>query len=295
MDKAEADRLTETVMSKFQTTPDPRLREVTTKLVEHLHAYIKDVKPSFDEWMQAIQFLTSVGKFCTGSRQEFILLSDVLGVSMLVDTVNQDVIEGSTETTVLGPVYVENPPASPNGVDVAEGMSGQRLYVEGVVRAANGAPVAGAEVDVWQADDEGLYDVQKPELDAGQTELRARLTTDEKGRFWFRSIIPKFYSIPVDGPVGELVRATKRGTIRPAHVHFLINAPGYERLITHVFVNGDPYINDDAVFAAKTSLVGEFVPQPAGKPMPDGTPTSAQWFQLNYEFGIKPAAVAKAA
>jgi hydroxyquinol 1,2-dioxygenase len=294
MDSAEADRLTETVISKYQVTPDPRLRELTTKLVSHLHAYIKDVKPSFEEWMRAIQFLTSVGKFCTDSRQEFILLSDVLGVSMLVDTVNQGVVEGSTETTIIGPVYVDNPPEAPNGADLAAGMPGQPLFAEGRVRAPDGLPIAGAKVDVWQADEAGLYDVQKPELEAGQTELRARLTTDEKGRFWFRSIVPKFYSIPVDGPVGELVHATKRGTIRPAHVHFLISAPGYETLITHVFVKGDPYIHDDAVFAAKPSLVGEFAPQPASKPMPDGAMANSPWFRLDYEFRIKPA-VAKAA
>lgn len=292
MDRAEADRLTETVIGKFQATPDPRLRELTTKLVHYLHGYIKDVQPTFDEWMKAIEFLTAVGKFCQGSRQEFILLSDVLGVSMLVDTVNA--VEGGTESTVIGPVYVENPPESPNGVDVSEGMPGQRLFAEGVVRSADGSPVAGAKVDIWQADEEGLYDVQKPELAEGQTELRARLTTDENGRFWFRSIMPKFYSIPVDGPVGDLVRATERGTIRPAHVHFLINAPGHERLITHVFVAGDPHIDDDAVFAVKHSLVHEFVPQPAGKAMPDGTPTDAPWFLLSYAFAIKPE-LAKAA
>ncbi len=295
MDNADADRLTEAVMAAYGAAPDARLREVTTKLVQHLHAYVKDVKPTFDEWMQGIQFLTAVGKFCQGSRQEFILLSDVLGVSMLVDTVNNATPEGGTESTVIGPVYVENPPEAPNGVNVAEGMPGAALFAEGVVRAANGAPISGAKVDVWQADEEGLYDIQKPELAEGTTELRARLTTDEKGRFWYHSIVPKFYSIPVDGPVGELIRATNRGTIRPAHVHFLITAPGYETLITHVFVKGDPYIDDDAVFAVKPSLIGEFVVEPAGKPMPDGTPTSAPWHHLSYEFGIKPVAVRAAA
>lgn len=290
MDNADADRLTETVMAAYNAAPDPRVRELATKLVHHLHAYVKDVKPTFDEWMQAIQFLTAVGKFCQGSRQEFILLSDVLGVSMLVDTVNTATPEGGTESTVIGPVYVENPPEAPNGANVAEDLPGVPLFAEGVVRAANGAPIAGAKVDVWQADEEGLYDVQKPQLSEGQTELRARLTTDEKGRFWFHSIVPRFYSIPVDGPVGELIRATQRGTIRPAHVHFLITAPGYETLITHVFVKGDPHLHDDAVFAVKHSLVGEFVDEPAGKAMPDGTPTDKPWRRLSYEFGIKPIA-----
>jgi hydroxyquinol 1,2-dioxygenase len=270
------------------------MRELTTKLVHHLHAYIKEVKLTFDEWMKAIEFLTAVGKTCVGARQEFILLSDVLGVSMLVDTVNTATPDGGTESTIIGPVYVDNPPELPNGANLAEGMPGTPLFAEGLVRAANGAPVAGAKVDVWQADEEGLYDIQKPELEAGLTELRARLTTDANGRFWFRSIVPKFYSIPVDGPVGDLVRATERGTIRPAHVHFLITAPGFEKLITHVFVEGDPHIHDDAVFAVKPSLVGQFVSEPTGKPMPDGTPTHAPWRYLSYEFGVKPAA-AKAA
>ena len=295
MDRASADRLTETVMGKFAATPDPRLREITTKLVKHLHAYVKDVEPSFDEWMQAIEFLTAVGKFCQGSRQEFILFSDVLGVSMLVDTVNADTPQGGTESTVIGPVHVENPPEMPNGVNLSEGMPGEILFTQGLVRAANGAPIAGAKVDVWQADEEGLYDIQKPELDEGQTQLRAYLTTDANGRFWFRTIVPKFYSIPVDGPVGELIHATKRGTIRPAHLHFLITAPGYDRLITHVFVGGDPYIDDDAVFAVKPSLIADFKAQPAGKSMPDGAPTSEPWKLLSYEFGLKPSTAAKAA
>jgi len=294
MQNSDADRLTDAVIEAFGDTPDPRLRQFTTGLVRHLHAYVKDVKPTFDEWMRAIQFLTRVGQACVGARQEFILLSDVLGVSMLVDTVNHDLPDGATETTVLGPVYVDNPPIMPLGADIADGLEGEPLYVEGVVRAAGGAPVAGAEIDVWQADEAGLYDIQKPSVGEGESELRARFFADPNGRFWFRSILPKFYSIPVDGPVGELVRATKRGTIRPAHVHFMISAPGFERLITHVFVKGDPHLDDDAVFAVKPSLIGEFVPKPAGAAAPDGREMKAPWRLLSYDFGLKPAA-AKAA
>jgi hydroxyquinol 1,2-dioxygenase len=294
MHGSDADRLTDTVIKTFGGTPDPRLRELTTRLVHHLHAYVKDVKPTFDEWMQAIQFLTRVGQFCAGSRQEFILLSDVLGVSMLVDTVNHELPVGATESTVLGPVYVDNPPTMRLGADIADGLKGQPLYAEGIVRSASGVPLAGAQIDVWQADEEGLYDLQKPSFNVDHTELRARFFTDRDGRFHFRSIVPKFYSIPVDGPVGELVRATKRGVFRPAHLHFMISAPGFETLITHIFVKGDPHLHDDAVFAVKPSLVGDYIAKPAGVEAPDGRKMSEPWFLLKYDFGLKPA-VAKAA
>jgi hydroxyquinol 1,2-dioxygenase len=292
MHGSDADRLTDAVIKAFGGTPDPRLRQLTTRLVHHLHAYVKDVKPSFDEWMQAIQFLTRVGQ--VASRPEFILLSDVLGVSMLVDTVNHDLPKGATESTVLGPVYVDDPPKMSLGADLARGLKGQPLYVDGVIRAAGAGPVAGAQIDVWQADEEGLYDIQKPGFGADHTELRARFNADEKGRFHFRSIVPKFYSIPVDGPVGDLVRATKRGVFRPAHLHFMISAPGFETLITHIFVKGDPHLKDDAVFAVKPSLVSEYVAKPAGVAAPDGRKMSEPWHHLAYDFGLKPAA-AKAA
>ena len=289
MQGSDADRLTDTVIEAFDGTPDPRLRQLTTRLVHHLHAYVKDVKPTFDEWMQAIQFLTRVGQTCVGGRQEFILLSDVLGVSMLVDMVNHDLPQGATETTVLGPVYVDNPPTMSLGADIAGGLKGQPLYVEGIVRSASGTPVAGAQIEVWQADEEGLYDLQKPNFGADHTELRARFFADQDGRFRFRSIVPKFYSIPVDGPVGDLTRATKRGTFRPAHLHFMISAPGFEKLITHIFVRGDPHLNNDAVFAVKPSLVGDYVEKPAGVAAPDGGEMSEPWFHLAYDFGLKPA------
>ena len=289
MSKAEADRLTDEVLATYKATPDPRLREVMTKLVGHLHAFIKDAKPSFEEWMQGVEFLTKVGQACAPSRQEFILLSDVLGVSMLVDTVNQEAGEGGTDSTVLGPLYAENPPVMPLGADVAPGLKGQPLYADGVVRSADGAPIPGAIVDVWQADEDGFYDMQKPGFGAGEMELRARFLTDSEGRYHFKSIVPKFYSIPVDGPVGELVRAADKGPIRPAHVHFLVKAPGYETLVTHLFVEGDPYINADAVYAVKPSLIVDFVEKPAGTPMPDGHKAPAAWRHLNFDFGLKPA------
>ena len=292
MNSADADRLTAEVLATYQATPDPRLRELMTKLVHHLHAYITDAKPSFDEWMQGIRFLTSVGQACQDARQEFILLSDVLGVSMLVDTVNQAEHEGSTESTVLGPLYAENPPIMPLGADMASGLKGELLFADGVVRTADGKPLAGAIVDVWQADEDGFYDMQKPGFGADHTELRARFLTDPHGRYWFRSIMPKFYSIPVDGPVGDLVRATEKGPIRPAHVHFLVKAPGYQTLVTHLFLKGDPHIDSDAVYAVKPSLIVDYVEKPAGKPTPDGRATPAPWRHLNFDFGLKPAKAA---
>ncbi len=296
MSNAEADRLTEEVLATYRATPDPRLREVMTKLVSHLHAFIKDTKPTFEEWMQGVEFLTKIGQACAPSRQEFILFSDVLGVSMLVDTVNQQAFEGGTDSTVLGPLYAENPPVMPLGADVAPGLKGQPLYADGVVRSADGKPIAGAIVDVWQADEDGFYDMQKPGLPAGEMELRARFLTDSEGRYHFKSIVPKFYSIPVDGPIGELVRAVEKGPIRPAHLHFLVKAPGYDTLVTHLFVKGDPHIGSDAVYAVKPSLIVDFAEKPAGTPMPDGAKTTTPWRHLNFDFGLKPAqARAKAA
>jgi hydroxyquinol 1,2-dioxygenase len=289
MNNAEADRLTEEVLATYRATPDPRLREVMTKLVRHLHAFIKDTKPTFEEWMQGVEFLTKIGQACAPSRQEFILLSDVLGVSMLVDTVNHGAGEGGTDSTVLGPLYAENPPVMPLGADVAPGLKGQPLYADGVVRSIDGKPIPGAIIDIWQADEDGFYDMQKPGLGAGETELRARFRTDSEGRYFFKSIVPKFYSIPVDGPVGELVRAADKGPIRPAHLHFLVKAPGYDTLVTHLFVKGDPYINSDAVYAVKPSLIVDFAEKPAGTPMPDGHKTPAAWRHLNFDFGLKPA------
>ena len=289
MNSEDADRLTAEVLATYAATPDPRLRELTTKLVSHLHAFIKDAKPSFAEWMQGIEFLTKVGQACQGARQEFILLSDVLGVSMLVDTVNQTVHAGSTESTVLGPLYADNPPVLPLGADMAPGLKGEPLFADGVVRSAEGEPLAGAIVDVWQADEDGFYDMQKPGFAPDHTELRARFLTDAEGRYWFRSIVPKFYSIPVDGPVGELVHATEKGPLRPAHVHFLVKAPGYETLVTHLFVKGDPHINSDAVYAVKPSLIVDYVEKPEGTPTPDGRPAATGWRHLNFDFGLKPA------
>ncbi len=227
-----------------------------TSLVRHLHDFVRDVEPSFAEWTAAIEFLTRTGQKCSDTRQEFILLSDTLGVSMLVDAVNHRTPQGATETTVLGPSYVQNPPELPLDTDVSPDLPGEPLFVEGTASSASGEPLAGAIVDIWHADQDGFYDVPLPATE--RPTARARFRTDAEGRFHFWTIQPTFYPIPDDGPVGEMIKATRRNPYRPAHVHVIISAPGHETLVTHVFVDGDPYLGSDAVFGVKQSLIRDF-------------------------------------
>ena len=248
--------ITAAVVDRFADTPDPRVKEIMTSLVRHLHAFARDVRLSFAEWSYAVDFLTRTGQICSDQRQEFILLSDTLGLSMLVDAIDHPASAGVTETTVLGPFYVSSAPEVPLGSDVSGGMSGEPLYVEGTVCSSDGRPIANAVVEIWHSDDEGFYDVQRPELSSPA--LRARLRTDASGRFYFWSIVPRFYPIPDNGPVGEMLKATARHPFRPAHVHFMISAPDHEMLITHVFAADSPYLDSDAVFGVKNALIREF-------------------------------------
>ena len=229
---------------------------VLDSLVRHLHGFITEVGLSEDEWLSGIAFLTETGHITDARRQEFILLSDVLGASMLVIGLNHRVSDAATESTVFGPFFVEGAPRFENGDDLANGAPGETCLVSGRVLSARGDPIAGARVDVWQADDEGMYDVQYDDL----TEARARghLFSDSEGRFWFRTIRPSPYAIPIDGPVGRLLRAAGRSPMRPAHIHFRVAAEGYETLTTHVFAAGDPFLDTDAVFGVKESLVAPF-------------------------------------
>jgi hydroxyquinol 1,2-dioxygenase len=277
--------ITDAVLERFGGTPDPRLKQVMKSLVRHLHDFVRDVEPSFAEWEQTIGFLTRTGQTCNDTRQEFILLSDTLGVSMLVDAINHRQPAGATETTVLGPFYVEGPPELPLGADIGDGVPGERLLVEGSVGSAAGGPLAGAIVDIWHSDTEGYYDVQRPELDGAA--LRARFRADAEGRFRFWTILPSCYPIPHDGPVGAMLNATARHPWRPAHVHFMISAPGHERLVTHVFAAGDRWLDSDAVFGVKTSLIRDFVAEPPGM-APDGRRMDRPWRRLRYDFGLKP-------
>ncbi len=278
--------ITAAVLDRFGATPNPRLKAIVSSLVQHLHDFVRDVELTFEEWEHAIAYLTRTGQKCTDKRQEFILLSDTLGVSMLVDAINHRMPAGATETTVLGPFHVAGAPELSDGADISAGLAGEKLLVEGRVAGTDGQPIAGAMVDVWQADDDGYYDVQRPELDAPA--LRARLRTGEDGRFHFWSIMPAPYPIPDDGPVGDMLAATARHPWRPAHVHFMIAAEGYETLVTHIFVEGSPYLDSDAVFGVKNSLIREFASEAASH-APDGTEMTSPWRKLSQDFGLKPA------
>jgi hydroxyquinol 1,2-dioxygenase len=283
--------ITAAVVERFANTPDPRLREILSSLVEHLHAFARDVRLSFAEWNRAIDFLTRTGQMCSDTRQEFILLSDTLGLSMLVDAIDHPAGVGATESTVLGPFYVASAPELPLGSDVSGGLPGEPLYVEGTVRSPDGRPVANAIIDTWHSDADGFYDVQLPEL--SEPALRARFRSDAQGRFHFWSIVPRFYPIPDDGPVGDMLKATARHPFRPAHVHFMISAPGHETLVTHVFAADSPYLDSDAVFGVKNSLIREFTHERAGTG-PDGRPMQRAWRKLSYDFGLKQKALAMA-
>jgi hydroxyquinol 1,2-dioxygenase len=247
------------VVESFAGTPDPRLRELLTSLVRHLHAFVRDTEPTIAEWERAIDFLTRTGQKCDDERQEFILLSDVLGISMLVETINNRTANAATESTVLGPFHMVISPRRALGDTIDLVGTGPQCVLEGRVLSADGTPLPGAELDVWQANDQGFYDVQQPELQpAGNG--RGLFTADSSGTYWFRTVVPTHYPIPTDGPVGTLLEATKRHPYRPAHVHFIVTAPGHRPLTTHIFVAGSPYIESDAVFAVKKSLVTEFTP-----------------------------------
>jgi len=247
------------VVESFALAPDPRLRELLTSLVRHLHAFVRDTEPTITEWERAIEFLTATGQKCDDEQQEFILLSDVLGISMLVETINNRKARGATESTVLGPFHLVASPRRKLGDSIDLVGTGPPCVVKGRVLSVGGAPLPGAEIDVWQANDQGFYDVQQPDVQP-RANSRGLFTADEDGAFWFRTVVPSHYPIPTDGPVGTLLIATKRHPYRPAHIHFIVTAPGHRPLTTHIFVAGSPYIESDAVFAVKKSLITEFTP-----------------------------------
>lgn len=248
------ERSAEVVAASFAGTPDPRLRQVMTSLVQHLHAFIKDVELTEEEWSSAIDFLTRTGQISSAVRQEFILLSDVLGASMLVETINHRTGGSATESTVLGPFHVVQSPTRQLGEDIALDGKGTPCLVSGQVTGPDGEPLAGASLDVWQTNEDGFYDVQQPDLQPPGN-LRGLFTADAEGRFWFRSVVPRWYPIPDDGPVGQLLAATGRHPNRPAHLHVIAAVPGHLPVTTHVFVADSPYLDSDAVFGVKESLV----------------------------------------
>lgn len=267
--------VTQAVVDLLSGTPDPRLKLILVRLITHLHNFAREVELTEEELLEAILFLTATGQKCSDKRQEFILLSDVLGLSMLTVAMNNKKPEGCTESTVFGPFHVEGAPVYDNGADIANGAVGEPCLVRGTVKDRNGVPIAGAELEVWQADAEGNYDVQYPDLKTHQA--RGVLRSRQDGSFEFRTVVAVAYPIPVDGPVGDLLRATGRHPWRPAHLHFMIKAKQYQTLVTHVFRNGDQYLDSDAVFGVRQTLVADWIRQPDGG------------YTLNYDFVLNPA------
>ncbi|SFH29240.1 intradiol ring-cleavage dioxygenase [Modicisalibacter xianhensis] len=279
-----AENITDAVIEQFAGCSDERLKSVLNRLVRHLHTFIREVELTEQEWTQAINFLTRTGQMCDDQRQEFILLSDTLGVTMLVDAINHQTSDPMvSESTVLGPFYVADPPEAVQGESIDWNVEGEPFFVEGQVHDARGEPLANVIVDVWQSDSEGFYDVQK-ELESAS--LRARFITDAQGRYAFWTVTPAPYPIPTDGPVGKMLEITGRHPYRPAHVHFMLKAEGYETLVTQVFAEEDPYLDSDAVFGVKDSLVAEYVPLPPGQ-APDGRSMDVPFRYLKYDFGLK--------
>jgi hydroxyquinol 1,2-dioxygenase len=255
------DTLTDAVIARLKDAKNPRFRQIITSLVKHAHAFAREVELTEEEWFEGIKFLTAVGQKCDGKRQEFILMSDVLGLSMMVVALNHKTAPGATEATVLGPFFAHGAKEYGYGADLREGatMKGDDVWVSGKVLevdkdGVSGKPIPNAALDIWQAKADGIYDLQTE----GEFELRGRVKANAEGEYAFASYKPKFYSIPMDGPVGDLVRATSNNHMRPAHMHAIVSAPGYQQVITHVFVEGDPYLDGDAVFAVKNSLVGKY-------------------------------------
>ena len=280
--------LTEQVVASFENSQDPRFRAVMSALVRHLHAFIRDVRLTQAEWDVAIDFLTRSGQITDEHRQEFILLSDVLGASMMTVAVNAPARSTATESTVFGPFFVQNAPLIENGDDIGAGMSGRPCYVHGSVRSTTGEPLPGARVEVWAADEAGFYDVQ---YEGSALAGRAHLTTTDAGDFDYWTVQPAAYPIPHDGPVGELLTAAGRSPMRPAHIHFMVTHPGYETLITHIFVAGDKWLDDDAVFGVKQSLVVPFVEHAPGAG-PNGRLLTDAWSSARFDIALAPAAVA---
>lgn len=278
--------ITQAVIDRLAQSDDPRFKRVMTSLITHLHDFVRDVQLTESEWIGAIQFLTDVGQTCTEKRQEFILLSDTLGVSVLVITINHPAEQGSAESTVLGPFYWQGAPDLPRGSNLAQGVKGEPTFYSGRVLSAQGQPLANALLDIWSGDGDGNYDMQIPE-ETGM-KARGRIRTDAEGRYWFRSIRPTFYPVPTDGPVGVMLRKMGRHPNRPGHIHMIVSAPGYRPVTTHLFVAGSQYLDTDAVFGMKESLVAQFERHPPGAG-PDGERMDVPFYTVNYDFRLRPA------
>jgi hydroxyquinol 1,2-dioxygenase len=279
------ENITDLAAERWATAHDPRTAELMTALVRHLHAFAREVRLTEAEWMAAIQWLNRTGQISNDKREEFILTSDVLGLSMLVVQMNQRFDPAATPATVLGPFHIEGSPQLGFGEDMSQGLPGTPLFITGVVRDLAGNPVPGAVLDIWQADNEGLYESQHADVD--EARLRGKYTTREDGGYCVRTVAPLGYTIPMDGPVGELMSRTDISHFRPAHVHFLINVPGYAPLITHLFQEGADYLDSDVVFGVKEQLVVKYEERQPGE-TPDGGTIDRPWFEARYDFVLQP-------
>ncbi|MFH5207058.1 dioxygenase [Antrihabitans sp. NCIMB 15449] len=286
--RAIEDALVATVVASFDQAPDDRLKQVMQSLTTHLHAFIRDVRLTEEEWLGAIEFLTATGHITDDRRQEFVLLSDVFGASAQCIAVNNTAYKGATEATVFGPFFTENSPRIESGGDIAGDAPGEPCWVEGTVTDTDGRPVAGARIEVWEADDDGFYDVQ---YDDDRVSGRAHLYSDEDGGFAFWGLTPTPYPIPHDGPVGKLLEAVGRSPFRASHLHFMVTAEGLRTLVTHIFVRGDELLSKDSVFGVKDSLVKDFVQHSANTPTPDGREVGRTWSQTRFDIVLAPAGV----
>jgi len=275
--------LTDVVLQRWKDISDPRLRQIMQSLIKHLHGFVREIEPTQAEWASAIDWLTRTGKLCSEKRQEFILTSDVLGVSMLVDAINHRQPGAATPSTVEGPFHVPNAPAIADGGNMAEGAPGIPCFVSGTVRGLSGEPIAGAILDLWQTDGEGLYEDQR---DTQGPWMRGLYRTQADGSYLIQTVAPIGYTIPMDGTVGELMNRTNISHMRPAHIHFAVAAPGYEALVTHLFRRGDEYIDTDVVYAVKDPLIVEFIKKPAGK-APTGETLATPFFEVRYDFVLQ--------
>ncbi|MET8764086.1 dioxygenase [Lentzea sp. NPDC004782] len=281
------DNITELAQQRWATAKDPRTAELLTALVRHLHDFAREVRLTEAEWMAAVRWLTATGQISDAKREEFILASDVLGLSMLVVQMNHRFDPEATPATVLGPFHIDGSPELGFGGDMSDGVAGTPLYLTGVVRSLDGTPLP-AVLDVWQADADGAYEAQLPEVDEARLRAKYHAAPDD-GSYCVRTIAPKGYSIPMDGPVGALISQTEISHFRPAHVHFLVTADGHEPLITHLFEEGAEYLDSDVVFGTKQELVVAFEPREPG-PTPDGGTSDVPWLEARYDFVLQPCA-----
>lgn len=280
------EQLIRNVLRSFDDCGNPRLRQVMQSLVTHLHAFIRDIRLTEKEWGMAIDFLTAVGHITDDRRQEFILLSDVLGASMQTINIDNEAYKNASEATVFGPFFLEDSPEIKNGEDIAGPAAGQPCWVEGTVQDTDGNPVPNARIEVWEADEDGFYDVQYTD---NRVSGRAHLYSDNQGTYRFWGLTPTPYPIPHDGPVGNLLEATGRSPMRASHLHFMVTAPGLRRLVTHIFVEGDELLKYDTVFGVKQSLIKKFEEQPAGTPTPDGRDLGDRtWARTRFDIVLAP-------